>query len=46
MALAAQGLIGPQTAGPMSGVDRRNMARVRALLEESGLLSTDGGRAS
>ena len=46
MALAAQGLIGPMTAAPMSGHDRRNMARVRVLLEESGLLSIETGEAA
>ncbi len=44
MALAAQGLIDPLTAGPMSGYDRRTMARVRVLLEESGLLTIEGAR--
>jgi dihydrodipicolinate synthase/N-acetylneuraminate lyase len=44
MALAAQGLIDPLTAGPMSGYDRRSRARVRALLEESGLLTIGGTR--
>jgi 4-hydroxy-tetrahydrodipicolinate synthase len=44
MALSAQGFIGPLTAAPMGGHDRRTMARVRSLLEESGLLSI--GRAA
>jgi dihydrodipicolinate synthase/N-acetylneuraminate lyase len=46
MALAAQGLMSPLTVAPMGGVDRRNMARVRELLAESGLLSNDGAGGS
>ena len=39
MALAAQGLMGPLTAAPMQGYDRRTASRIRALLAESGLLT-------
>jgi dihydrodipicolinate synthase/N-acetylneuraminate lyase len=38
LALAAQGYIKPLTAAPMHGYDRQTAARVRALLDESGLL--------
>ncbi len=43
MALAAQGLIKPVTVAPMRGYDRRAAARIRALLDESGLLTPRGG---
>lgn len=42
MALAAQGLIKPLTVAPMRGYDRQAAARIRALLDESGLLAPRG----